>query len=130
MVEHEAVGSVRIRTEPPVGEELEFENRPPLASMPPSPCESSSIDFSQITEKKKLRACRSREEMPACRTWPLIENQSVRVDHNPFGAIQAISENRRSKVLPIRFGLLENWISEMFTKSRAVLYVFSVRGRG
>lgn len=36
-VKHEAVGTVRIRTESPVGKELEFENRLALASTPPPP---------------------------------------------------------------------------------------------
>lgn len=36
-LEHEAVGMVTVRTEPPEGAELEFENRPPLAQTPPPP---------------------------------------------------------------------------------------------
>ncbi|CAM9474648.1 unnamed protein product, partial [Hapterophycus canaliculatus] len=36
-LQHEAVGAVTVRTEPPEGAELEFENRPPLAQTPPPP---------------------------------------------------------------------------------------------
>lgn len=36
-VQHSAVGIVTVRTEPPVGDDLDFENRRPLESMPPPP---------------------------------------------------------------------------------------------
>lgn len=49
MIEHETVGSVAVRTRPPVGADYEFENRAPLASMPPSLCEKANILSTPLT---------------------------------------------------------------------------------